>query len=88
MIPDDVGRFDESNLTEDIEITWNFLSKGYKIEMSIPSRVYTVAPGKFKTWYSQRIRWNVGGIQTISKYKKTFAKKGILGSFVFSVDRL
>lgn len=79
---DDVGRFDESNLTEDIEITWNFLSKGYKIEMSIPSRVYTVAPRKFKVWYSQRIRWNVGGIQTINKYKKTFAKKGILGSFV------
>ena len=79
---DAIGRFDEENLTEDIEITWNFLSKGYKIEMSVPSKAYTVAPNSFKAWYSQRIRWNVGGIQTISKYKKTFAKKGILGSFV------
>jgi cellulose synthase/poly-beta-1,6-N-acetylglucosamine synthase-like glycosyltransferase len=79
---DDVGRFDENNLTEDIEITWHFLYKGYKIEMSIPSRAYTVAPKKFKGWYSQRIRWNIGGIQTINKYKKTFARKGILGSFV------
>jgi biofilm PGA synthesis N-glycosyltransferase PgaC len=79
---DDVGRFDESNLTEDIEITWHFLAKGYGVEMSVPSRAYTVAPKKFKAWYSQRIRWNIGGIQTINKYKKTFARKGILGSFV------
>jgi len=79
---DDVGGFDENNLTEDIEITWHFLSQGYKIEMSVPSRAYTVVPDRFKTWYLQRIRWNIGGIQTIDKYKKTFAKKGILGSFV------
>ncbi len=79
---DDVGRFDENNLTEDIEITWSFLSNGYKIEMSVPSRAYTVVPNKIKEWYRQRVRWNIGGIQTISKYKKTFARKGILGRFV------
>ena len=79
---DEVGRFDENNLTEDIEITWRFLSKGYKIEMSVPSKAYTVAPNKFKTWYLQRVRWNIGGIQTINKYRRTFARKGILGSFV------
>lgn len=79
---DDVGKFDENNLTEDIEITWSFLSKGYKIEMSVPSKAHTVVPSKFKSWYLQRVRWNIGGIQTINKYKKTFARKGILGSFV------
>lgn len=79
---DDVGRFDEDNLTEDIEITWRFLSRGHKIEMSVPSRAYTVAPNRFKAWYLQRVRWNIGGIQTINKYRKTFARKGILGSFV------
>jgi len=79
---DDIGRFDENNLTEDIEITWHFLSLGYKVEMSVPSIAYTVVPDTLRTWYSQRIRWNIGGIQTINKYKKTFARKGILGSFV------
>ncbi len=79
---DDVGRFDEKNLTEDIEITWNFLFNKYKVAMSTVSKAYTVAPNKFKGWYLQRLRWNVGGIQTVLKYKKTFLKKGVLGFFV------
>ncbi len=79
---DELGGFDEENLTEDIELTWNLLSKGYRVEMSLPSKAYTVAPNTLKAWYRQRIRWNVGGIQTILKYRKTFARKGILGCFV------
>ncbi len=79
---DEIGGFDENNMTEDIEITWHFVAKGYKIHMSIPSRVYTVAPNNFKAWYNQRIRWNVGGLQTINKYKKAFLKVGILGKFI------
>ncbi len=79
---DKIGGFDEENLTEDIEITWRFLSKNYKVEMCIPAKTYTIAPNKIKKWYNQRIRWNLGGLQTITKYKKDFAKKGMLGSFV------
>ena len=77
-----VGRFDEENLTEDIEITWRFLSNGYDIKMSVPSRVYSVAPSKVKDWFKQRIRWNMGGVQTMLKYSKYFLKKGMLGNFV------
>jgi len=79
---DELGGFDETNLTEDIEITWHFISKGYKVGMSTLSRVYTIAPDNFKEWFNQRVRWNVGGIQTINKYKKTFFRKGMLGRFV------
>jgi len=79
---DELGRFDETNLTEDIEITWHFVSKGYKVGMSASSKVYTLAPDNFKEWFNQRIRWNIGGIQTINKYKKAFLKKGMLGYFV------
>ena len=80
---DKVGRFDEENYTEDIELTWNFLSKGYKVGMSVPSKAYTIVPDNTKDWYRQRIRWNIGGLQAINKYKKTFLKRGIFGSFVF-----
>ena len=77
-----IGGFDSKNMTEDIEITWNLLAHGYKIKMSVPSRVYSVAPSKFKAWFKQRIRWNMGGVQTMIKYRKNFFKNGMLGAFV------
>jgi len=77
-----VGGFDEKNLTEDIEITWNLQSKGYGIKMCVPSRVYTIAPTKIKNWLKQRNRWNIGGLQTIYKYRKYIIKKGMLGNFI------
>lgn len=77
-----VKGFDEKNLTEDIEITWHLQYKGYKIKMAVPSRVYSVAPDKIGGWIRQRNRWNIGGLQTISKYKSTFLRKGTLGKFI------
>lgn len=79
---DKVGRFDEKNLTEDIEITWNLQYHGYKVKMAVPSRVYSVAPAKIKDWVRQRNRWNIGGLQTILKYKTNFFRKGTLGAFI------
>ena len=79
---DAVRGFDEKNLTEDIEITWHLQYKGYKIKMAVPSRVYSIAPDKIKDWIKQRNRWNIGGLQTISKYKSSFLKKGTLGKFI------
>jgi len=77
-----VNGFDGDNLTEDIEITWNIISKEWKREMCLSTEVTTTAPSKFKDWYKQRRRWTIGGIQCISKYKKSFFKKGMLGTFV------
>lgn len=62
--------FDPTNLTEDIEITWYVLSQGYKTKMSYSAIVYTTVPEDIKTWIKQRIRWNLGGIQTVQKYRK------------------
>ncbi len=77
-----IGRFDEKNMTEDIEITWRMLDAGYDVRMSLSSRVYSIAPEKMKLWFKQRIRWNVGGLQSIFKHKKRFLRKGMFGSFV------
>jgi len=74
--------FDEDNLTEDIEITWRFIHDGWKVHISLSSLVYTVVPQTFRTWLRQRLRWNMGGIQTLWKYKSTFFRKGMLGFFV------
>jgi cellulose synthase/poly-beta-1,6-N-acetylglucosamine synthase-like glycosyltransferase len=78
----EVGGFDGENMTEDIEITWHLTAKGWKREMCLATEVSTTAPENIKSWYRQRRRWTLGGIQCISKYKKEILKKGILGLFV------
>jgi cellulose synthase/poly-beta-1,6-N-acetylglucosamine synthase-like glycosyltransferase len=79
---DEVNGFDGDNLTEDIEITWHLMEKGWKREMPLTTEVSSTAPEKLIDWYKQRRRWTIGGIQCISKYKSYFLKKGILGTFV------
>lgn len=79
---DECNGFDIENWTEDIELTWHLLSKGYKIRMAMASKVYTIVPDRFKHWFKQRLRWNVGGIQCMNKYKSAFFKYGMFGKFV------
>lgn len=79
---DKTGGFDMKNLTEDIELTWHAVSKGYKVRMCIPAVVRSKVPETIKQWFKQRIRWNVGGIQTVAKYRKKFLETGMLGLFI------
>lgn len=79
---DQAGGFDEKNLTEDIEITWHILKHKWKVHMALKAVTYTIVPEKFRAWLRQRLRWNVGGIQTLVKYKKLIFRKGMLGLFV------
>lgn len=77
-----VGGFDRNNMTEDIEIAWSLTGAGYKREMCLDTFATTTVPKKLKPWYRQRRRWNIGGLQCVSKYKKDFFKKGMLGAFI------
>jgi len=79
---DEIGGFDTKNMTEDIEATWHLASKGYQRRMCFATKTTTTVPNKIKAWYRQRRRWNIGGLQCISKYKKCFLKKGMLGFFI------
>jgi len=80
-----LGGFNTKNITEDIELTWHILSAGYKTKMSYSTEVYTTVPSSFKQWIKQRIRWNLGGLQTIYKYRKSFFKgKNLFGYFVIN----
>lgn len=77
-----INGFDKKNMTEDIEATWHLIHDGYKIRMSFLSKASTVAPDTLKKWFKQRIRWNIGGFQTIAKYKHCFFRRGMLGFFI------
>jgi len=77
-----LGGFDSKNLTEDIEITWHILSKGYQTRMSYNAIVYTTVPSSLSVWIKQRVRWNLGGLQTVQKYWKFMLKENSFGQFV------
>jgi len=77
-----IGGFDPKNMTEDIEATWHLLHDGYSVKMSFVAKSTSIAPDTLKGWMRQRIRWNIGGYQTILKYKTNFFKKGMLGAFI------
>jgi cellulose synthase/poly-beta-1,6-N-acetylglucosamine synthase-like glycosyltransferase len=78
----DIGGFDEKNLTQDIEATWNLTYKKWDRKMSLPTYVTSEVPYKFREWFTQRRRWNIGGLQCIKKYGKKFGRGGMLGYFI------
>ncbi len=84
-----LGGFDNKNMTEDIEIAWKLLNGGYKIKMSVDSRVYTDVPDTLRDWWHQRIRWNVGGAQTALKYSNyLFKNPSNIGMFLLPLFML
>jgi poly-beta-1,6-N-acetyl-D-glucosamine synthase len=80
----EVGGFDTKNLTEDIEMTWRIVSRGYDVRMSLESNVETVTPRSLKKWWRQRNRWNMGGLQCLIKYRHMIFNKNhkMLGMFI------
>lgn len=78
----EIGGFDEDNLTQDIESTWNIASRGWDRKMALSTYVTSQVPDKWKVWWKQRRRWNIGGLQCIWKYRKDIGKKGMLGFFI------
>ena len=77
-----INGFDKKNMTEDIEATWHLIHEGYKVRMSFVSKSSTVVPDTLKKWFKQRIRWNIGGLQCILKYRNCWFRKGMLGYFI------
>jgi len=84
---DEVGGFDTNNITEDIEIAWKILKHKYKNRMCLSAKVYTEVPDNLKKWWRQRLRWNIGGFQTVHKYRNSFFKKSLKMFGLFVVPR-
>ncbi len=83
-----VGYFDENNLTEDMELAFRLIEKGYRIENAIDAYVYTDCPKTFKELFKQRLRWYRGYLQNVKKYFHMVLnpKYGNLGVFVLPVN--
>ncbi len=78
----EVGGFNPKNMTEDVEITWRLIKAGYRIKVAVNAVTYTSVPYTKKAWWRQRIRWDIGGVQTLIAYRKEMFKKSPLGYFI------
>lgn len=80
-----VGSYDKDTLTEDFDLTIKLLKTGGIVDSSSHGMAYTEVPSTWKTLYKQRLRWNTGTFQTISKHRDALLNKryGLLHSFVF-----
>jgi len=90
QVLNEVGGWDKNSLVEDTELAFRLQEKGYKMENSIKSYVYTEAPESFSGLFNQRIRWYRGYLQTTIKYAKMIGKPkyGNLGLYVLPVNIL
>jgi cellulose synthase/poly-beta-1,6-N-acetylglucosamine synthase-like glycosyltransferase len=63
-----LGYFDESSLTEDLEIAMRVRANFYEIRMAADSITYTNVPMSFSALWRQRVRWYRGMLQSVKKY--------------------
>lgn len=79
---EEIGGFDEKNLTEDLEIALKIQKNHYKIIQLLTTDVYTKAPSTLKALYNQRKRWYKGTVLNALKYRDMFLNKKY-GDFAF-----
>jgi poly-beta-1,6-N-acetyl-D-glucosamine synthase len=69
---DELGYFDEQNITEDIDMSMRIQDAGMKIEYAADAIVYTEGASDLSSLIKQRLRWKRGRIDTFAKFKRMF----------------
>jgi len=79
-----VGGFDETTLTEDLDLAVHLLHDGYKVRSQLDAIVYAKAMRTPKAFHFQRVRWSRGFFAAMLKYRDMLfnPKYGMLGQFM------
>jgi cellulose synthase/poly-beta-1,6-N-acetylglucosamine synthase-like glycosyltransferase len=87
---ENIGGFEEHNITEDMEIALRMQSRGYRVENSVPAYTYTHAPATLRQLFMQRVRWYRGFIINMKRYHYMLLnpKYGDIGVFTLPVNIL
>ena len=82
------GYFDESSLTEDLEMAMRLQHLHYDIKLELNSIAHTKVPNTVKAFHAQRIRWYRGWLQTLFKYRDMMFNKdyNFLGMFQMPIS--
>ncbi len=77
------GYFREDDITEDMEMGMRITYAGYRIENAVDAYVYTEAPGTLRGLVKQRLRWYLGFIDNVIRYRSRVSfESAALGLFV------
>lgn len=68
----EIGLFDTTNKTEDIEMSMRIRLFGYKCTYAENVICYTEGPSNFHSLINQRLRWKKGRLDTFGKYRNLF----------------
>ncbi len=71
----DLGSYDETTITEDLEIAIRLQKHQYKIVQTFDTVVETIVPTTWKKLFRQRIRWYKGSVDNSIKYKSLIFNK-------------
>ena len=84
----ETGGWDTDTHTEDMEIAFRMVSKGYNVENSTNAVVETSPPSSFAALFRQRIRWYKGYIENFIKYRNLFGNpdSGNMGVFLLPLN--
>lgn len=84
---DKYGGLNPHTMVEDLEMSMRIQSENYLIENVIDVNVYTSGVKTIKAFILQRIRWFLGFLIQVKKYKHLFGKQyGNLGIFILPVS--
>lgn len=64
----DAGFWSPNMLTEDIDISWKIQIAGWRIRYEPRASVWIHMPERLNGLYKQRLRWAMGGVQTLRKF--------------------
>lgn len=88
----DIGGFDETSPTEDLEIVYRIRERGYRVGMNYRAIVKTDTPTSLWDLIRQRRRWHLGFFDTVEKHRefmmhgREFAVQTFLKALFFSLS--
>ncbi|WP_432328246.1 glycosyltransferase family 2 protein [Mucilaginibacter sp. P25] len=82
-----VGGYSSGTLTEDSDLTFRIIKRGFVIKNSLDAIGFTEAPATLKMFCRQRVRWIVGNLQVLTKYRNSFflMRINFLGTLSFHI---
>jgi biofilm PGA synthesis N-glycosyltransferase PgaC len=68
----DVGYWSQDMLTEDMDITWKLQLRHWDVRFEPRALAWILMPETLRGLWKQRLRWAMGGLQVIGRYKGMF----------------